>query len=178
MLFIVMILKRSNYRFVYSLFILIILSVSCNNGQRKVVQELEDLSTQQVCLPVDSLFGDSIDRILVLVEDTGECSACSLHVNEWYVYRLDMEDRSLQGHIIYVLKERNRLNQSVDSMITEYGLYCFYGYDELIELNPFLKDVPYRTFLIDSNGKILLSGSPVEIPKLWSLYRKALGRKE
>lgn len=101
-----------------------------------------------------------------------------MHVNNWYIYSLDMEDRDLQPtSITFVLSKDIRLASSVDSMINLYGLHKPHTYEELIKLNPKLEEVQYSTFLLSPRNQILLVGDPIETPKMWNLYRKALQKK-
>jgi hypothetical protein len=34
--------------------------------------------------------------------------------------------------------------------------------------------LPYRTFLLDKDNKVLLVGSPIKNPKMWALYEKII----
>ena len=47
-----------------------------------------------------------------------------------------------------------------------------------MKLNPVFKQVHYSTFLISPKRKVVLIGSPLDSPKLWRVYRVALGEKE
>ena len=78
---------------------------SCDGKKDKTLRELKDVSGCQVKFPDVPLFRGTKSKILVLVADTGECSPCSMGVNEWYVYRLDMEERHLDADIVFVLPE-------------------------------------------------------------------------
>lgn len=76
---------------------------SCDGKKDKTLRELKDVSGCQVKFPDVPLFRGTKSKILVLVADTGECSPCSMGVNEWYVYRLDMEERHLDADIVFGL---------------------------------------------------------------------------
>ena len=141
---------------------------SCDGKKDKTLRELKDVSGCQVKFPDVPLFHGTKSKILVLVADTGECSPCSMGVNEWYVYRLDMEERHLDADIV----------SAVDSLLLQYGLYRYYGYETFMKLNPVFKQVHYSTFLISPKRKVVLIGSPLDSPKLWRVYRVALGEKE
>lgn len=71
-----------------------------------------------------------------------------------------------------------RLPSAVDSLLLQYGLYRYYGYETFMKLNPVFKQVHYSTFLISPKRKVVLIGSPLDSPKLWRVYRVALGEKE
>lgn len=148
---------------------------ACKGKEETIHHELNNVIGQHVQLPSDSVFRNGRAKILVLVKDTGDCSPCSLGINEWYIYHMDMEDNGLQGDIIYVLRENVSLPHSVDTMLEEYGLYKCCGYEELMRQNLFLQKCDYFTFLLSSDDKVLLVGSPIAAPKLWSIYKKALG---
>ena len=109
---------------------------SCDGKKDKTLRELKDVSGCQVKFPDVPLFHGTKSKILVLVADTGECSPCSMGVNEWYVYRLDMEERHLDADIVFVLPEGMRLPSAVDSLLLQYGLYRYYGYETFMKLNP------------------------------------------
>ena len=56
---------------------------SCDGKKDKTLRELKDVSGCQVKFPDVPLFRGTKSKILVLVADTGECSPCSMGVNEW-----------------------------------------------------------------------------------------------
>ena len=84
----------------------------------------------------------------------------------------------LDADIVFVLPEGMRLPSAVDSLLLQYGLYRYYGYETFMKLNPVFKQVHYSTFLISPKRKVVLIGSPLDSPKLWRVYRVALGEKE
>lgn len=147
---------------------------SCAHEKDKVACELDEIVGCQVQMPDDTLFQNGKAKILVLVEDTGDCSPCSMGINEWYVYRLDMEDRDLKADVVFVFPELMRLPLEVNAVLSQYGLCKFYGYEKFMEANPFLKQTTYSTFLVSPERKVEVAGSPLDFPKLWSVYRKAL----
>lgn len=151
---------------------------SCDSKKDRTLQELKDVSRWQIKFPDAPLFRSTKSKILVLVADTGECSPCSMGVNEWYVYRLDMEERHLDADIVFVLPEGMRLSPTVDTLLLQYGLDRYYGYETFMKLNPVFKQIHYSTFLISPEHKVVLVGSPLDSPKLWRVYRSALREKE
>ncbi len=153
---------------------LIFILEACNNKKETIRSELDKVVGQYVWLPDDSVFHDGHAKILVLMEDTGLCSPCSMGINEWYVYNMDMEYRGLHSDIIYILKEDIYLPSSVDTLLKQYGLYKYNGYNELMEQNAFLQECDYSTFLLSTEDDVLLVGSPLDEPKLWNVYQKAL----
>lgn len=158
--------------------ILMLYICSCERKRNTVVDELSRIVGQQVCLPDDSVFYDSSAKILILMRDTGDCSPCSMELNEWAIYYMDMENRGLDGEVIYVLPENTLLPAAVDSTLFELGLKSCYGYESFVKRNPYLENVSYSTFLISPECKVELVGSPLESPELWVLYRKALGEEQ
>jgi|GEM_PF-520896 CRISPR/Cas system CSM-associated protein Csm4 (group 5 of RAMP superfamily) len=148
---------------------------SCNSHEQEIKQKVKTLTNNNIKMPKDSILQKEQNKILVLIKDTGDCSACNMHVNNWYIYSLDMEDRDLQPtSITFVLPKDIRLSSNVDSMINLYGLHKTHTYEELIKLNPILEKVKYSTFLLSPKNQIILVGDPIETPKMWNLYRKAL----
>ena len=153
--------------------------VACGNRKEASVrQELDEIVGLQMLLSTDSVFRNGRNKVLVLLKDTGDCSPCSMGINEWYVYHLDMEENDLRGDIVYVMKENMHLPLSVDSLLDQYGLYGSYSYNEMMKRNPFLRECRYSTFLVSADGKIKLVGSPLDSPSLWNIYRKAMERCE
>ena len=148
---------------------------SCNSHEQEIKQKVKTLTNNNIKMPKDSILQKEQNKILVLIKDTGDCSACNMHVNNWYIYSLDMEDRDLQPtSITFVLPKDIRLSANVDSMISLYGLHKTHRYEELIKLSPILEKVKYSTFLLSPKNQIILVGDPIETPKMWNLYRKAL----
>lgn len=170
-----MILKKNRYWICFIVgFVLTFGLGACGGKKKTILCELDKVIGQHVQLPNDTVFRDGHTKILILVEDTGDCSPCSMGINEWYIYHLDMEYRGLRGDIIYILKEGIHLPLSVDTILEQYGLYKYYDYGDLTEQNDFLQECGYSTFLISSDNSVLLVGSPLDEPKLWNVYRKAL----
>lgn len=172
-----MILKMNRYTMPFVAGgILTICLEACEAKKENILYDLERVVGQHIQLSNDSVFRDGLTKILVLVEDTGNCSPCTMGINEWYTYYLDLEHHGLCSDIIYVLRDSIHLPLSVDTLLEQYGLYKYYGYDELTKQNSFLQECGYSTFLVSSDNSVLLVGSPLDEPKLWNVYRETLGK--
>ena len=126
---------------------------SCNSHEQEIKQKVKTLTNNNIKMPKDSILQKEQNKILVLIK----------------------EDRDLQPtSITFVLPKDIRLSSNVDSMINLYGLHKTHTYEELIKLNPILEKVKYSTFLLSPKNQIILVGDPIETPKMWNLYRKAL----
>jgi hypothetical protein len=49
--------------------------------------------------------------------------------------------------------------------------------DQFYKLNRFPPD-PYRTFLLDGQNRVQLTGNPVENPQIWELYKEVITQSQ
>lgn len=143
---------------------------------RQVPSDIEDIVERTVVLPNDTAFVSSEGmKILILVEDSGECSICNLQIYDWYIYKLEIDKRKYNCDIYYLLdNEKMSLSSEIISMLSIYKINYSYSLNDFLNLNPVLKESKYNIFLLSSENKILLVGNPVENEKLWYLYKDCL----
>ena len=148
---------------------------SCEStSSKQALSNIKNIIGTSVVLPNDTVLDFEGMKILVLVEDTGECSICNLHIYDWYIYKLEIDKRNFQCEICYLLDDKKtRLSSDITSMLARYNINYSYTLDEFMSLNSELKDCGYDVFLLSSKNKVSLVGSPLENDKLWDLYKEA-----
>ena len=168
--------KSMNFRwFIIGAFLFILLYICyyvTTRGEEYV--KISGISGMKVGYPLDSLYSDASPCILVLVGDTGRCTTCTMQVNEWYLYKLDLMEKALPCHILYILNDSVRFVEEVDSLISYYKLRYLKDYNRFAAQNPFIIQSGYDTFLLDKEGRVSLVGSPFANDKLWELYKKQI----
>lgn len=149
---------------------------ACHFSDRKTIVKdtIKSMIGKKVQLTHDSICETISSKIIVLVKDTGDCSTCSMHVYDWYVYNLDLQNRELPCDIIYILNDSAQLNSDVKSLMGYYKLHYVTGISNFLSKNDFVKEEMFPVFLIDSNNVIKVVGSPVGSPELWKLYKREI----
>lgn len=147
---------------------------SCKNSSSKQkLSGLKKIVGSSIVLPKDSVLNSDGMKVLVIVEDTGECSICNLHIYDWYVYKLEIDKRNFQCEICYLLDDKKtRLPAEIVSMLAMYNIHYSYSLNEFNTLNSNLKDCGYDVFLLSPDDKISLVGSPIENEELWRVYKE------
>lgn len=167
-----MILNGKNLLLCAILFACMCSSCRYSSSKQKLLG-LKNIVGSSIILPKDSALNSDGMKVLVLVEDTGECSICNLHIYDWYVYKLEIDKRNFQCEICYLLdSKRTKLPAEIISMLANYNIHYSYSLNEFKSLNSNLKDCGYDVFLLSPDNKISLVGSPIENDELWKLYKE------
>lgn len=149
---------------------------ACHFSDRKAVVKdaIKSMIGKKMQLTQDSICENVSSKIIILGKDTGDCSTCSMHVYDWYVYNLDLQNRKLSCDIIYILNDSSQLNSEVKALLGYYKLYYVAGVSNFLSENDFIKKDMFQVFLIDSNNIIKVVGSPIGKPELWNLYKREI----
>ena len=152
-----------------------ILSFLCIKGRYETGRIVIDIIGTKIELSSDSLFQEKIfPKILVVVEDTGECTTCTMQVYDWYLYKLDLDEHNLSCDIIYILNDSVSLSSEIKSLLGYYHLNYIKDTNTFLNQNEWIRKNSIRTFLIDKEGHIQLVGSPIGNMKLWTLYKNKI----
>lgn len=171
MRFLFMILSNKKILFI-GIVLAVFLSFSMLFFSKQVPSDIKNIMGVSVVLPNDTAFVPENMKILILVEDSGECSICNLQVYDWYIYKLEIDKRKYKCDICYLLdNEKMSLSSDIISMLSIYKINYSYSLNEFMNSNPGLKESKYNVFLLSPENKISLVGNPVENDKLWNLYK-------
>lgn len=156
---------------------LLLLMVCCRSetgeGKKYALASLEKVLGKELIVGEDSILSCRKPKILILLSDTGTCTACSMQVYDWYLYRLALDNKKIECDIIYLLSDSVRLEPHVQQMLGYYKLHVVKGLEPFIRQNH-LSGQRFDTFLVDSVNTIKLAGNPLHNVKLWDLYKKVL----
>lgn len=161
----------------YLLFILCLVSFfSCQRHEKEVATLLKKWHGKEILFPQESVFtlfgkdtvffsADTQYKVLSYV-DSIDCISCKLQLRSWkrLIEELNipvmffMHPKQLQ-EIVFVL-QRDAFDYPV----------CIDMNDSLNKLNHFLSEISFRTFLLDSDNRVLAIGNPVHNPKVRDLY--------
>lgn len=155
----------------------IVISFLWIKGRYITAKNVIDIVGTKIELSSDSLFQDKIfPKILVVVEDTGECTTCTMQVYDWYLYKIDLDEHNLSCDVIYILNDSVSLSSEIKSLLGYYHLNYIKDANAFLNRNEWVRRNSIRTFLIDKEGYIQMVGSPIGNMKLWTLYKNKIGR--
>lgn len=167
--------------------ILLCFLLSCRSSQKEneVKQIVETWQGREINVPTNvryTIFGhDTICsdiwnkpyKILVYLDSVG-CTACRFDQKQWKKIIISCD--SLQQSIGFIFIIHSSDYEMFESDLIAKNFYYPVIYDFT---NDFFKEnhfpqPPYNTFLIDKYNKVLLTGSPINNPKMWELYKKTI----
>ena len=171
----------------------IILLVSCFSQQQQYVQEIKNLQSEIIQLPVKGLviqqqkiecFHVDKPNILKLVvyADSLECTVCAInHINSWkplinYAKRFD--DR-LRFCFIFSPQKKDLFDTKllIVRQMFDYPILLD-TLREFEKLNPHLpKNRAFHTFLLDENNNVILVGNPLHNKKIEEMFYKIVEEK-
>lgn len=173
----------------FSIITLFFFNVSCKpNREELIVKKLEQLYSKQITFSKyystvwdststerNSMFSKE-KKILVYIDSTG-CTDCRIHdLRAWKNYLEDINHR-IDLIFIFQTKDLRALERMVN-LINLDPKNVFYDTENVFEKqNTFLKDLDYTTFLLDTNNRILLIGTPLYNTALWNLYKQLILEK-
>lgn len=146
---------------------------SCNN-RPNTIDYVKKLKGQEIVLEKGLIDTLKESKILILIPDSGDCTTCTMQIYDWYIYKLDLDKHLLNCDIVYVLNDSIKLNKSIINLMESYKLNYLAELSSFYSENKILKNIPFTTFLINKDNKIILVGSPIGNDKLWKLYKREL----
>ena len=158
----------------FALFLSVLSGCSEKDGRKKAaLVSLEKVLGKQLIVGEDSILHCRNPKILILLSDTGTCTACSMQVYDWYLYRLALDNKNIGCDIIYLLPDSVCLEPHVKQMLGYYKLHVVKGLEPFVRQNK-LYGQRFDAFLVDSVNTVKLAGNPLHNVKLWDLYKKVL----
>jgi hypothetical protein len=161
---------------------------SCNfsqeNKSKKIVQQWYG---KEIILPQkieykfmgrDTMCPDLWDKpykILTYADSVG-CTGCQLGIPQWQQIINTCKTNNIDVSFLFVIHSTNYSDLGYELLYFD----CPIIYDKensFDKLNHF-PPLPYRTFLLDKDNKVILLGSPVNNPKLLALYMNTISSEE
>ena len=161
---------------------------SCNSVKQETMEVINNWLGKDIIFPSDLIFTiegeDTVYNVLnekspymiLTYVDTVGCTSCRLQLQQWKTFFSEIKSRDYQSvtpcfilypkdvkDLIYVLKS-NTFNYPV----------CIDLNDKFNKQNHLPKDYAFRTFLLDSEHKIIAIGNPINNPKIKELYLKII----
>lgn len=152
--------------------------VSCSNKKKyHMIQMADAMIGREIKWSNDSIMHEKTLKIITIIPDTGSCTTCSMQVYDWYLYKLDLNNKGLECDIIYVLGDSIELEPEIQKLLGYYNLYYTNCFQSFAESNKEILACTFKTFLVDKNNRIKLVGSPLNNENLWKLYKEVIKKE-
>lgn len=175
-------------RIIFTLFLASFLLCSCRDEKKEQISEtVQAFIGKQLVIPTEPLQGKIMGRdtlcpdmladrtkILVYVDSAG-CSPCKMELAAWSLRQQELNKEKLDIPLVFIIynKDYSKLEESLKNNYFDYPV--FYDRNNITDsLNNFPKKERYKTFLLDSENKVILVGSPANNDKLWELYLRQI----
>ena len=163
----------------------VICVTSCENRERKeLVQLVEEWQNKEILFPdslefisteADTLFRHySIDapyKVLIFIDSLG-CTSCKLQLERWknFISYVDsIADRRIPFYFILQGDKIDQLRYAMKKTSFDYPI-CIDKDNLFDELNSFPQKIMFQTFLLDSDNRVKVIGSPVYNLGIRDLY--------
>lgn len=157
------------------------LLASCNSKKSEMKQLVETWRNKEIIFPDKmkmKIYGrDTLDDLsthkykIFNYADTSGCSECMLKFFEWRQLKEEIDSLQLDVGLIYVIFSNHYREVEISQILNKFNVPIFYdslGY--MLQKYNFSTDPRYRTFLLDSNNRVVAIGNPVLNKKVWKLY--------
>lgn len=167
-------------------FVIVVLLLSCDKRKRYIHNTIQELYNKEFFFSdslvarvngKDTLLTNIFEgkyKILNYIDTTG-CTECRLKLYDWKLLkqRADSLDLNVNFIFIYWVNSLKKLEyfQRINGFNYPY-LYDKYGIFK--DENKLPKLAELHTFLLDSNNRVILVGSPIKNEKMWKLYVEQL----
>lgn len=171
-----------------SLFLLLLFLTisSCNTKKREINRLVKAWSNKEILFPDQleaHIFGrdtncpeiwDAKYKILNFT-DTSGCTECKMQLYGWQ--QLKQQTDSLQLDVSYIFIAWAEQYEELETLqwINKCDIPFFYDRTgQMMQLNQFPEKESFRTFLLDSDNRVMLIGNPVNSPDIRDLYLQVL----
>lgn len=162
------------------------LLISCQISQKKRVEKIiQEWQGKEIIIPTDITFKTLIKdtlcsdiwnkpyKVFTYIDSIG-CTSCKMGLLEWKAKILLCHQQKIDLDFIFAVHSSNFNRFEADVLINNFDFPIIYDYNNDFEKLNHFPPVPYRTFLLDKDNKVLLIGSPINNPKMWELYKKTI----
>ncbi|AUP78669.1 redoxin domain-containing protein [Flavivirga eckloniae] len=175
-------LKKNIY---YILIVLLFINLSCVKN-KEINSEVNNWVGKQLTLPKDSLIRNYIKKktnplkkkIKILTVINGDCSICYDELKAWKSY-IKETDTSQVGFvfIIYTFNKLMEFNDMNNSTLKFQYPYFQDDGEKIVKENNFPDNRLLKTFLLDSENKVILIGNPTIHKSINDLYKKEIKKR-
>ncbi|MDE6143552.1 MAG: DUF1573 domain-containing protein [Muribaculaceae bacterium] len=161
---------------------------SCGDSKRKAYEKaVIEWTGKEILFPDSMRLVDGgmiakpdADFTIVSYYDSVGCSECKLRLTLWNHF-MDKVDSYAPEEVCLIIISSPEKKKDLPGIIRQYGFRHTFIIDEgnhFADMNR-LPDQPFfRTFLLDSEGKVIIIGNPLDTPALGKMYFKKLGIDE
>ena len=175
--------KTKIFFFIFFFFFFLISCINQSSDPKTIVNKWVD---REIQMPVDlhfkSMCRDTVCpsilkhrfKLLVYVDSVG-CISCKLNLLKWKAFMDNCNLNGLDLGFLFVIQSNNYefFNHKVQAFNFTYPI-IYDSLDEWNKLNNFPKNELYHTFLLNSENKVILIGSPIDNNIIMKLYSKAI----
>lgn len=165
--------------------IILVLALSCcqlNNQNDFYLSSIREWQNREISIPthIFDVTSDSIihtknyDFKIITYIDSSGCYPCRLHLNEWSNFISEIENLNSDKTVLPLIIIEPRFDTSVKELLENENYIhpiCVKQDSLLNILNTLPINTGLRTFLLDSNNKILIIGNPIFNKKISTLYK-------
>lgn len=131
--------------------------------------------TRFVTEPVDYRIPDAEYKVLVYVDSVG-CTSCKLQLPKWQKLIAHV-DSATNGNIPFIFVFQSKDDRELRYILKRDNFdrpVCIDRNNRFDELNQFLQDITFQTFLLDKDNKVKVIGNPVHNLAVRDLYLKQI----
>lgn len=179
--------KTNMFLKVFSISFILLLS-SCTSPENNTKSAIENWVSKEIIIPPNIIYKsigcdtiskyifDQTFKILVYVDSVG-CTSCKLGLIEWKAFIDRCQSKGYDIGFLFVIQSSNYEEFEQKMEMYQFLYPVIYDLtDKFNSLNKFPKEDKFRTFLLDSNNKVILIGSPIKSDKMWKLYIDIIGK--
>lgn len=161
-----------------------LMMASCSSGKTDYESIILEWSGREVIVP-DSMrlvngevfVKQPSDFTIVSYNGPKACSNCVLRLDKWHNFIEEIEDYSPYSVDVIMISsplKRKDVTTTVRNTHYDYPLLLDEG-DRFLSSNQLPEEPHLRTFLLDSNNRIVLIGNPLDLKEMKKLYLNTLG---
>lgn len=156
---------------------------SCNSKERKIRKIVEAWQGKEILFPPHfelKSFGRDTSLEAILGKeykifnyiDTNGCTECRLKLEGWQNLKAEADSLHLNVTFLFAAYVKNYEELEMFQYINRFeGIFIYDRNNRMDSLNHFPASPLFRTFLLDSENRVILVGNPVENERLWELYK-------
>ncbi|MDR0606212.1 MAG: hypothetical protein LBG80_18185 [Bacteroidales bacterium] len=162
---------------------IIICIISCQTKTNYIKRVVQEWQGKEIIIPenvkykilgqdtvCDDMWNKSF-KVLTYI-DSVECISCRLNLSQWkqFIDTCIAYQPSISFIFIVCSSDYEFFERALISSEFNYPI-IYDKKNDFDKLNHF-PPIPYRTFLLDADNRVKFIGSPINNPKIWTLYKK------
>lgn len=161
---------------------------SCQkSGQKSLSGLVEEWYGKEILIPsevstfysVSTEQGKSDFKIISFL-DSIDCVSCKLHIGEWNSFLETLNNGSEKVTKMLLFLQTSKTGEILDEISIQTPSFSIYNdfQGKINALNHFPAKSNFRTFLLDSQNRVLAIGNPIGNPDIYNLYKKWIFKGE